>query len=371
MPGLFIRNQAEMMLEFGEVAVIYVHEDYKAKTKYEVVESLENGLKVIRIYYQPTASSNPMFQFVVKAYRFFKAHQIGFALLGEFHPDLIHVHVLTRHGVIALIQRWIHGIPYLITEHWSRYYSENGTYQGTVRKWVTKRVVRKASAVILVSEKLKKAFCKLDLRNPNMKVIGNPVDMTRFRMLDKGQRVTDQVEMVHISCFEDKSKNITGCLDAIAHLVQKGVPILCKFVGEGPDWNACVDYATSLGLTKNHIEFTGLLEGDALVRAINQADFMVLTSNYETFGTIIIEALACGVPVLATDVGVAAEVIDHQNGIVVPPHDPGALESGIQSMIQRLPHIDRAYIWSTVVNTYSNEAIRTKLMEVYHLAVKR
>jgi glycosyltransferase involved in cell wall biosynthesis len=367
MPGLFIRRQAEMLTGDHEVAVLYVQEDPACKQKYEPVSTIEEGVRVVRVYYAPPAGKlNPLSR-VVKLFRFFRAYQVAFRTLSDFYPDLLHVHVLTRHGLVAWWHKWNKGIPYVITEHWSRYFPENGTYNGLFRKWITKKVVCYSSGMIAVSDKLKSAMIKEGLNAEPFSVIGNPVGMGDFALkIQKDKSQTSKTRIIHVSCFEDKSKNITGFLRVMNEVWKSTNKVECRLVGEGPDLQYCKDYADQLGLPKELVTFTGLREGADLIREFQEADFLVLSSRYETFATVIVEAMACGVPVVSTDVGIASQVIDVSSGIVVSVGDESALEMAIKEMITTHTSLNPAHIREKVFNRFSTEHIRGQLLELYH-----
>ncbi len=217
----------------------------------------------------------------------------------------------------------------MITEHWSRYFPQNNTYTGLLRKVITRLVVHFASAIIAVSEKLKKALLDKNLFNRNYRIIPNPVDMDKFKISEERQiPKTSKKRIIHISCFEDKSKNISGFLNAIKRLSLKRDDFECFLIGDGPEWEQLKGMAKDLGLLERIAFFPGLKEQDDLVAEINKSDFLVLSSQYETFGSVVIESFACGIPVVATNVGVVSDVVNEQNGLIVPPGDETALEDG-------------------------------------------
>jgi glycosyltransferase involved in cell wall biosynthesis len=366
MPGLFIQRQAEAISDHCTAVVLYIHEDIDCPNRYEIDSADEGDLQVIRVYYKVPAGGITPLNKLLKLYRFFKACRLGFKMLQDFNPDLIHVHVLTRQGIIALIYKWNTMVPYVITEHWSRYFPENNTYKGGIRKFITGRVVRNASALIAVSEKLKEAMLNVGLKNQHYQVIPNPVDMNRFRIIEKEIRPgMTKKRMIHISCFEDKSKNISGFLRVIRNLQQKRDDFECCLIGEGPEWQQMKKYATDLGLYPELVSFPGLMVEDDLVLAINKAGFLVLSSQYETFGSVIIESLACGIPIVSTDVGIASAVVNESNGLVVPPGDGKALEEAISFMLDHFHEYDRKQIRESVAGNYNDHIISRQLIEVY------
>jgi len=370
MPGLFIQKQAEVISSFSEVSVLYVHEDPGCPDKFEIDIAEENNVRVVRVYYKiPLVGLKPLNRWI-KSYRFMKAYFLGFRMLRDFKPHLVHVHVLTRQGFVALLYRIFTRTPYVITEHWSRYLPQNGTYKGFLRKWVSACVLKYASAAIAVSENLKRAMISSGIHHRSFYVIGNPVDMEWFRILEN-ERKMDNVKkrIIHISCFEDKSKNISGFLRIISRLVKNGLDFECRLIGDGPDWALLKNYSVEIGLSPGIVSFTGLKEQDVLVKEINNADFLVLSSHYETFGSVIIESLACGIPVVTFDVGIASEVINITNGLIVGHDDESALEKAITIMLDRCRDYDRSEIRKSVVEKYNCKVISDQLCQVYSKSV--
>jgi len=363
MPGLFIQRQAEAISSSCNVAVLYVHADEHAGKRYETDFAEEKGVKVVRVYYREPKI--PLLSGFLKIITYYRAHSLGFKMLRSFKPDLIHVHVLTREGIIALVKKKINGIPYVITEHWSRYLPASDSFHGSFRKMVTRRVIRSSAAVIAVSEALKKAMLRFDLRNPNFFVLPNPVETSLFV---PGVRPTGRSikRFIHISCFEDRPKNISGFLSAVNNLSGKRFDFECYFIGDGPEFDLWKDRAAGLGLLGKTVYFMGLKEQKELVKEIQEADFMVLSSNYETFGTVVIECLSCGIPVVATSVGIVPEVINETNGIIVQAGDNNALEAAIITMLDKFSSYDPQVIRNTVVNRFDHVTVAGQLMEIYN-----
>ena len=364
MPGLFVKNQAEAVSRFCDVAVLYVHEDVDCPNTYEVDFAEEEKLIVVRVYYRISSTNFPVAGNFLKIFRFFKAYWLGFNVLNTYHPDLLHVHVLTRTGLVALLYQIVKKTPYLISEHWSRYFVENNTYKGFLRKRLTKYIVKRAKVVIPVLLKLKEAMLENGLKNPQYVIVPNSVDMDRF-IITGNRNSGNKKQMIHVSCFEDKSKNITGFLHVIKELSQKRSDFEVLLIGEGPDFSGCRQAAVELGLDGSIVKFLGQKNTLELASLMANADFLVLSSNYETFGTVIIESLACGTPVVATNVGVVSEVINESNGIIVPIGDSRALEKAISDMLSKCSSYNRAMIREAVRNKYSNESIGKQLYEIY------
>ena len=364
MPGLFIQRQAEAIAPHCDVAVIYVHPDPHCPNKFEVEFSEEKEVRVLRVYYKISGGQSSFIRKALNLRRFYQAHMKAFHSIREFAPDLVHAHVLTRMGFIGWrIARKRH-IPLVISEHWSRYFPENNTYLGWWRKLVTGFIVRKAAAVAAVSEPLRKAMQQCGLNHPNYRIIPNAVDMAQAAASSSGRK-TGIKTMVHISCFEDRSKNISGFLRSLKELSLLRQDFICLMVGEGPDREEMKEYAGSLGILDSFARFTGVKTGSEFEEILCGADFSALSSRYETFGTVVIESLACGVPVVATSVGVAPEVINDGNGLLVDPGDERAMTLALDQMVGLCRGYDKELIKNNITDKYSKEAVGKKIIALY------
>lgn len=358
MPGLFVRYQAEALTGSCDVTVLYVHADPLCPNAVETEFAVEKGVNVIRVYYIP--SSNPVGSWL----RFYRAHFTGLALLGGGRPDLVHVHVLTRQGLMGYFIAKRLKVPFVISEHWSRYFPENDFFKSPPKKWLTAFIVKRSSAVIAVSGKLRQAMVAKGLHHPAFYIVPNVLDMERFRLLPARPAGVKKA-VVHVSCFEDRSKNISGLLDAVKVVSAERTDFILHMVGEGPDLQTLKRYADRLGLLDRFVIFTGLKEGEELVSEYANADFSVVSSRFETFGTVITESLACGTPVLTTNVGIASWVITEANGLVVKPGDPRELAEGFSTMLSKCRKYDRQVIRGTLGNQFSPKRIAQELMNIY------
>ncbi|MEI7499924.1 MAG: glycosyltransferase [Bacteroidota bacterium] len=364
MPGLFIQRQAEALTPYCDVAVIYVHPDPDCPNKYEAEFCEENEVRVLRVYYKVSGSTTSGICKALNWLKYYRAGMKAIHSIRQFAPDIVHAHVLTRIGFIAWRVCRKQHIPLVISEHWSRYFPENNSYNGWLRKWLTSFIVKKASLVIAVSEPLKLAMQKYHLNNQNFQVIPNVVDTEIFNAASSVSEKPLKI-IVHISCFEDKSKNISGLLDAIIDLSRMRNDFLCLLVGEGPDLNSVKAYAQSLEIIDTFVCFTGLKTGIELAEILGSADFTVISSNYETFGTVIIESLACGIPVVATRVGVAPDVINEKNGLLVPPRDKNAMVHALNRMLDQCRAYDKAAIKADLSEKFTKKTIGIQLVELY------
>jgi len=366
MLGLFIKRHAEVAAGFADVAVLYLRSVPDKPFGYMIDQKVENGVTTAIVYYG-TKSVLP--SFIAKALAgvlFLKAFCKGYAFLKQnWHtPDLIHVHILTRLGVIALWLRLFQGIRYVITEHWSRYLPVTGTYSGLHRKIATKMVVRYSDAVSTVSLNLVKAMQQHGLYNKHYMVLPNVVDTALFVNDSLGQKKAGK-RMIHVSCFEDRSKNISGILRTLGKLKDLHTDFECFLVGEGADLEPMKAFAATLGLFEPHVCFTGLLENEKLIEVYKSADFMIMFSNYENMPVVISESLSLGMPVVATSVGGIPEYINNSNGLLVPAGDESAFLNALSYMLDHYDEFDTQQIRQEAVAHFSKQSVCEKLQTLY------
>ncbi|PLW97176.1 MAG: hypothetical protein C0591_07290 [Marinilabiliales bacterium] len=369
MPGLFIQRHAEAVSKYCDVGVVYVHAvEYAGQTqRYELQLEQINGVPTALVYYKNPCKNFFLIGKLIKVYRFYKANKIGIrAINTELEQiDLIHVHILTRLGVIALFNKVFRNVPYVISEHWSRYLPLTNEFKGGFRKWATRVVVKHASAVTTVTQNLADAMQNHGLKNPNYKVLANVVtdDFLKFQKNEKpgGAKTT----FIHVSCFEDKSKNISGLLHVILSLSKKRNDFILKLVGDGMDFEFLKQYAIDLGLDNKTVEFIGLLEGKELVNQMATADVMVVFSNYENFPVVINESFALGIPVIATRVGGISEFVNKKNGILLEAGNQIELENLLSSYLDGELQFDGKMIMKKARQQFSPDEIGKEMYNLY------
>ncbi|MBU1009531.1 MAG: glycosyltransferase [Bacteroidetes bacterium] len=362
--GLFIKRHAEAVALRHHVSVVYALPTEKHQPVMVNFEQVE-GVDTYYCLYRKSSCSLGAMTAVLNNIRYFRALWGGVKAAnkrgGTF--GFTHVHILTRLSVIALWLKFRHRIPFMVTEHWSRYLPLTNSFQGTFRKWLTRLAVRNASCITTVSQNLADAMKSHRLEHRDYRVLPNVVDITLFKPQKKSPGSIHR--LVHVSCFEDRSKNISGLLRVLAKLSNERKDFQCTLVGDGIDFQAMKAYARELGLTGDQLVFTGLLERQALVDVIAEADFMVMFSNYENMPVVIPEAFACGIPVVATRVGGIPEIINEENGLLVDAADEAGLLKALLEMMENSRNYDPQSLRDTVVNKNSLQNVSAFLDDCY------
>jgi len=374
MPGLFIQRHAEAANNCCDVGVVYTHQvedsQYGDKT-YDIVFDVIYGVPTAKVYYLSSKFKIFPFNKLINVFRFFMANYIGIKQvkkqLGGF--SMIHVHILTRLGIIALYYNMFHGKPYIITEHWSRYLDLTGSFNGFFRKLVTRMVVKYASFVTVVTNNLATAMQSHKLINSNYIVLPNVVDDVFFEKSYEMEISNDKKVFVHVSCFENKSKNVSGLLRVIKKLSETRSDFMFKLIGDGMDMDWLRNYSDEIGLTDKQVLFTGLLEGEKLVKQMASSDMLVIFSNYENFPVVINESLSLGVPVIATRVGGIPERVNDSVGILIDAGNEDQLYASLISFLDNKISFNTNEIRQRAIDEFSSKTVGDILCDLYNKAL--
>jgi glycosyltransferase involved in cell wall biosynthesis len=166
-------------------------------------------------------------------------------------------------------------------------------------------------------------------------VVGRGVDIQRFSISHRSEKLRekwgaagDSVVMLYVGRLSPE-KQIGTIIDAYQQMLQQGKNVRLVVVGDGPDHR----YLTQM-LGAEKVVFTGALSGDALTTAYASADVFVFASQVETFGNVVLEAMASALPVVAFDYACAQQyVVNGLSGWLVAKGD----EEGFKQALYQLP----------------------------------
>ena len=282
-------------------------------------------------------------------------------------PDIVQLNVIQKQGLLALWLKKRYGIPYVIIEHWSGYLPENGQYmrQPAVKRRFAERVAEQASAIMPVSNALAKAMQDCGIRNRKWQKVYNVVDDFFFEGVEsRKSKAESRKTLLHVSCFDEKAKNVKGLLRAAKMLSEKRQDWQLVLVGTGIDYKDVRAYAESLSFPEGILRWTGELTPREVAEEMSHADAFVLNSNYENAPVVLSESMASGIPVIATRAGGMPEMIADECGILVPPRNDRALTEAMEHMLDHHSEYDRAAI-RQAGKKYSYEAVGKQLKEIY------
>jgi glycosyltransferase involved in cell wall biosynthesis len=220
------------------------------------------------------------------------------------------------------------------TDFLSPYFAKE-SFANRLRVILAKFLLPRANAVRVVSERIKKSLAHIVKPSTPIAVLPIFVDTSvphdaSSEMMLKKKYPQFNFHMVMASRLS-REKNIPLALEAMKEVVTKHPKVGLIIIGSGPEEEYLKALVQKLGLEQS-IVFEGWQ--DNLSPYLQSADAFLLTSNYEGYGMVVIEALVAGCPVVMTDVGCAGDVVHNgENGLVVPAGDCEALMRAITRVV--------------------------------------
>jgi len=226
-----------------------------------------------------------------------------------FDFDLIDAHYFYPDGVAAaLLARWL-GKPLLITARGS---DVNLIAKHALPRRMIRWAAGRANAVIGVSAALVEVLAALGVQRSKLHVLRNGVDLERFTALPcdemrRALKVEGGPVLLSVgNLVVNKGHDLV--IDALALLLPSHPAIRLVVVGHGPELARLQAHADARGVAA-HVTFAGAVANDQMAGWYSVADVLVLASSREGWPNVLLEAMACGTPVVATRVGGIPEII--------------------------------------------------------------
>lgn len=286
--------------------------------------------------------------------------------------DVVQLNVLSlKKGLMAYVLKRVFGIPYVLVEHWSGYLPVNGQYMRTAgwKRALLEEIAREASGIYPVSQMLEEAMKACGIRNRNWGRVHNVVDdfffeKTPLPLVSEANVLGWRKGLLHVSCFDERPKNVKGLLRAIKVLSEKRQDFVLTLVGTGKDWQMCRDYACELQIPEDMLRWTGELTPEGVCREMQQSDVFVLPSRWETYGVPLAEAMAVGIPSIETDS--CGLRLAKECGLSILADDDMALTKAVEYMLDHYQDYDRETI-RQYGKQYRFDEVGKQLLEIYNV----
>lgn len=362
--GDFVQRHAEAVSAFASVDVIYVAQYgiHLPNPRPEMEETMHGQVRERRVYFASFRTGIAILDKLLYNWKYFRTYM---ATLREYFaahglPDLIHVHVPMKAGLLA---RWIKmkwGIPYLVTEHAGTYvpgppdeFSKRSFYF----RWNTKSIFQHASAFTSVSlhngQVIKNLF-----KLKSLHVIHNVVDECFYYNPDLN---SNQFTFIHVSTM-GYNKNITGILNVCSKLKLQRQDWKLELIG--PPNDIIADSVRENGL-EDFVTIAGEMSNKDVAKRMQSASALVMFSRSENFPCAIIEALSCGLTVVSSNVAGIPEAVDASNGVLVSSEDEDQLLVAMNAVIDQKDMFNKKEIARHAIQKYSYKQIGKQFMDVY------
>ena len=358
-----VYEQSKRLLQKNYVPMIVTNRIQTAKNyvidgiKVECYESLNTGFRLGIPYVIPTMTSLGTFLKAVKSSKIIHAHG---------HP------YLTSLLSAKLAKRY--SKPFVLTQHntFIEYDSIFDKIERLNDLAVGKETLKEADKIIAVSNATKNYVLSLGAKPNKVTVLHNGVDLKRFKpMPEKREEMRrklgiPQGSIVVLTVRRLVYKNGIDTLIESANLaVKKNPKIVFLAVGKGPDFNNVQVRIKQLGIEGN-FKLTGFVKDEDLPLYYNAADLFVLPSKSgEGLPLVALEAMACGLPVAATNVGGIREIMNNKYGKLVPPNNADLLANAIIEFTGMDFSSRKSELRAMVEQKFSWDANVERLIEIY------
>ncbi|MDX9777533.1 MAG: glycosyltransferase family 4 protein [bacterium] len=361
--GTFFKDHAEALAEAGHQVVsvateiVSLHEFFRVRKDLGMRTFEEKGVKTYQHLIVNRHPKQP--EAFYRHYRKLLKELLDSAIAREGKPDLIHVHSSLWAG--AALASYKLNIPFIVSEHLKEFLIYKGF--SDFQQQLIQDCYHNAEAVISPStavEKRIRQYFKLP-ETCRSYVVGNMVDTDFFKPAGSKPFVNRFTFLVVAMLRPEK--RIDKIIEAFISIGNTHLAKI-RVVGDGPEYRHLVETAQSCSLTRQ-VEFIRETGRDVVLKNLQKADVCMLYSAMETFGVSLVEAMSCGVPVIAGNIGGANDFVNESNGILVPVDNPIELQDAMKVMIEHPQKYDRKKIREDIVKRYDKKVIIKKLEEIY------
>jgi len=276
-------------------------------------------------------------------------------------PDVIHAHNAWAAGFAAHQIRMEYGFPYVLTEHSSTVLSARQLPVSHRR--ILEAAYGDAGKVIAVSQAMSDAIAPLAPAPPC--VIPNCV-FAEFFTLPPTPRQSGIFQFVCAANLIEL-KGIHILLRAFSAVFKGNMAVVLKIAGDGPRGTQLKNLARDLGIW-DQVTWLGQLTHGRLLEELWSSHCFVLPSYRETFGVVLIEAMATGLPVVGTRCGGPEEIIGEGSGLLAPPGDVEGLSKALRAATLR--RWDSDAIRRSAVSRYDAPVIANQLIAIYERVLR-
>tara|TARA_Y100000588_G_scaffold390903_1_gene497878 strand:+ start:176048 stop:177193 length:1146 start_codon:yes stop_codon:yes gene_type:complete len=353
--GSFFRDRAyilyrsEMEVIIGAPVTHSLKDLFRYSPTNSIQEDFNNGLPT---YLHESINIFPkMEKLFFKRYKKFAINIFNKLLESHGLPDLVMIHSSLWAGGALGEMLNKKNIPFILTEHLKEFLIPNEF--SIFQKKIIHNTYSMASQILLSSSPLKNAISKnFNTFKPKLNLLPNPVDEHLFT-LRKVPESKSQLTIICISLFRPE-KRIDLILESFKNLIHSGIKAKLKLIGGGPLKHEIENQIKRLKIS-DRVELKGYLSQNQIVKELHNSDLLVLASNIETFGTVLIEAQACGLPVVATDCGGPRDIVTPESGILVKPGSVFELTKAIKTLIRSFDRFNPSDIRNSVIKRFGKQ----------------
>lgn len=366
--GSFFREQALALNRHGiKVGVIYPHltslkNIFQAERLWGLVGEIDEEVPTVRSY-----GVNPFPRFHRWACANWTRH--GVALYKKYvkdhgKPDVLHAHSALFGGALARKLSIAERVPYIVTEHSSSF--ARGLVKGT-RAEIAAKVFADATRRIAVSSSFAQMLATQFDACGEWMTIPNTVNRRFLETPLRARPCETEFIFLAVSALTE-NKAVDVLIDAFANSFRADGMCRLHIIGEGPQLDHLKHLAQQRGVSPQ-VSFLGRLSRESVALQLARASVLVHSSKYETFGVILIEALAAGVPVVSTNCGGPQDIVTALDGHLVDVGDVESFACAMRDLKDNLDSFSPILLRDRCQSRFGEYAIARDLSHVYEAVV--
>lgn len=350
--GNFVQRHVEAIAALHDVTVLYVASSKDIQAM-RVEDETIRGVRTIIVYTQRGMRAH------IRAFH----HGLGYLMKDQSSPfDIIHHHVAWPHiwQAVQLGKKW--GIPTVLTEHWTGFDHKRKHEMKWWQRAFLKRMLNRVNVICPVSQQLGESM-KAFGATAKQCVIPNVVNTEIFH--PPTAKPARAKQFLHVSTLNDDHKNIRGLLSAWKAVCEQVTDWTLVIGGDGPVAQVKT-WAEQAGIPTHNMAYFGESSSLEIADKMRQSDAFVLFSRYENLPCVLLEAMACGLHIISTQVGGIREHVHASFGTLIASEDEAALT---EAMLQFIHHSDQPLVNTDAqhyaASHFSMDAIAQQYDQVY------
>jgi N-acetyl-alpha-D-glucosaminyl L-malate synthase BshA len=276
--------------------------------------------------------------------------------------DLVHAHWIIPSGFVCSLAKFILRKPLIISVHGTDIAIINYPFLKTTMK----QILKSADICTVNSTATKNAVSGVFCGKKEPLIIPMGVDLDLFKPLERDKNYSVKEQVILTVARLDVKKGIHHLIDAMPAITRKFPGARLVIAGEGPERGHLMDQINKLGLEHN-VSLAGAVQNKDLPKFYAMADIFILPSLREGLGVVLLEAMACGTPVIGSRVGGIPDIInDGENGLLAEPGDYEDIAKNIvrclsdkellrKFSITGLETVKERFAWGPIVEKFCNE----------------
>lgn len=285
----------------------------------------------------------------------------------KVRPDIVHAHVSLPAGLSGALIKLLWRVPLVLTEHMGPF---SQLMRNRPAAFATRFSMSRADSVVAVSAALRDQITSYPQLRRLIEVVPNVVHVGEFPVKAEVRQAYKSARLLFVGEMNTSIKGVDYLIGAVSILRKRGVEVTLDLVGDGGKRR---EYETQVRRLRvaDLCRFHGMLPHEEVVEMMRGYDVLVVSSLAETFGVVVVEAIASGVPVVATRCGGPEEIVTPDLGVLVAKADSSALAEGIIDVLSRPGDFPPGHLRRVAEERFGQESISARLVELYREVLGR